>query len=176
MAKINNKPKVHSFHESLKKGQAAEKAWLELMTEKYPMYTIEQADGRKHDFIMHSPLGSFTVELKTDSYDMKKTPNLFMERWSVYETKKPGGIWQAQEKDIDLYCYWYPKNKIMLTGAVDKLILAIEDMKIPDKKLIPIFNRGFTTKGLKIERRALYEIDGLITYCNLGDPANDGLR
>lgn len=168
--------KVHSFHESLKKGQEAERVWLELMTEKYPMYKIERADGRRHDFIFHSPLGSFTIELKTDSYDMTLTPNLFMERWSVFETLKPGGIWQAKEKNIDLYCYWYPKNKIMLTGGVDKLILAIEDMKIPDKKLIPIFNRGFTTKGLKIERRVLNEIEGLITYCNLGDPDNDSLR
>lgn len=168
--------KVHKFHDSLKIGQAAEKEWLDLMEKNHPMYKIIRADGRKHDFTMHSPLGSFTIELKTDSYDMLATPNLFMERWSVFETLKPGGVWQAKEKNIDLYCYWYPKNKIMLTGSVNKLIIAIEGMKIPDKKLIPIFNRGFTTKGLKIERRALNEIEGLVTYCNLGDPTNDGLR
>ena len=168
--------KIHSFKESLKKGQDAETLWLELMTEKYPMYQIERMDGRRHDFVMHSPLGSFTVELKSDSYDMQKTPNIFMERWSVWETKKPGGIWQAQSKDIDLYCYWYPTNKMMLTGAVNKLILNIEAMAIPDKKLIPVFNRGFTTKGYKIERKRLYEIENLVTYTNLGDSVNDGLR
>jgi len=168
--------KVHSFQESLKKGQDAEALWMELMTQKYPMYQIERLDGRRHDFVMHSPLGSFTIELKSDSYDMAKTPNLFMERWSVWETKKPGGIWQAQSKDIDLYCYWYPKNKIMLTGDVNRLILNVEAMKIPDKKLIPIFNRGFITKGYKLERKSFYEVEGLVTHCNLGESDNDGLR
>src|SRR5574343_90895 len=168
--------KVHSFQKSLKRWQYAEALWVELMTQKYPMYQIERLDRRMHDFVMHSPLGSFTIELKSDSYDMEKTPNLFMERWSVWETKKPGGVWQAQTKDIDLYCYWYPKNKIMLTGDVNRLILNIEAMKIPDKKLIPIFNRGFTTKGYKLERKSLYEVEGLDTYCNLGDVANSGLR
>ena len=168
--------KVHSFQESLKKGQDAEALWMELMKQKYPMYQIERLDGRRHDFVMHSPLGSFTIELKSDSYDMAKTPNLFMERWSVWETKKPGGVWQAQTKDIDLYCYWYPKNKIMLTGDVNRLILNIEEMKLPAKCLIPIFNRGFTTKGYKLEREKLYGIEGLVTHCNLGEPGNNSLR
>lgn len=155
---------AHQFHKSLKIGKDAETLWLNLMTTKHPEYKIKQTDGRNHDFIIESPFGSFTVELKSDSYDMEKTANVFMERYSNWDKRSPGGPWQAASKGIDLYTYWFVQNKIMLTFPVNKLILALEAMQLDERKLIPIVNRGFITKGYKIERVQLIDI---MTICDL---------
>ncbi len=166
--------KIHSFKESLEKAQVAEGDWQELFMSKHPEYTIIRADGRSHDFVVMSPLGAFTIELKVDSFDMTKTPNIFVERWSSYEGKKIGGPYQAQAKGVDLYCYYFSKQKVMLTMPVNKLVLALDDMGLKDSQLIPVFNKGYTTKGYKISREALDE-KGIVTYCWL-DSAFDGLR
>lgn len=155
---------AHQFHKSLKIGKDAETLWLSLMAEKHPEYRIVQTDGRNHDFTIESPFGPFTVELKSDSYDMEKTANVFMERYSNWDKRSPGGPWQAAAKGIDLYTYWFVKNKIMLTFSVNKLILALEAMQLDERKLIPIVNRGFITKGYKIERAQLADI---MTICDL---------
>jgi len=166
--------KVHNFQESLAKGQKAEAEWIRLFNETHPGYTISRADGRGHDFVVHSPLGEFTLELKVDSYSMLKTENLFMERYSVFEKLSLGGPWQAQSKSVDLFCYYFSTEQVMLTFNTNKLVTALDSMQLNEKKLVPIFNRGYTTKGWKVPRKDLYE-KGIITYCHL-NPAFISLR
>ena len=166
--------KIHNFKDSLKLGNKAEQDWMDLFLQKHPQYELFKTDGRSHDFIIMSAFGPFTLELKCDSYDMTKTENVFMERYSSYEKKTVGGPWQAQSKGVDLYCYYFAKQQVMLTANVNKLIIALEELKLNEKDLIPIFNQGYVTKGWKVKRSDLYE-KGIITYCYLND-AHTGLR
>ena len=170
MSETIAKPKMHTFHTSLKTGQAGELLWSSLIKEFYPEYKLDHNDGRKHDFTLRSPFGPFTLELKTDSYDMTKTQNVFMEKYSNWDKKSPGGPWQSQSKNIDLYCYWHPTNRIMLTYNVNLLVSRLEELNIKDSKLIPIMNRGFITKGAKVPREALHDI---CTRIYLGPESDD---
>jgi len=173
MSSKSNHKKVHDFQESLKIGQKIEAEWLELMGQKFPEYDISKADGRSHDFVVTSPFGPFKLELKADSYSMYKTENVFIERWSVFEKEKPGGPYQSQINGVDLYCYYFSQQKIMLTSNVNKLIVTLDELELKDKDLIPIFNKGYTTKGWKVPRKALND-KNIITYCYLDD-SHDGL-
>ena len=54
-----------------------------------------------------------TVELKTDSYDMEKTPNFFMEQKTISEkSSNLGGPWRAKDHKIDYFVYYFLKNKV----------------------------------------------------------------
>lgn len=157
---------IHTFKESLQKGQEAERIWLAMLTKHCPEYVVEHSCGRKHDFILYSPFGSFTVELKSDSHDMAKTKNIFIERWSDYDKKKPGGPYQSTKNNVDIYAYWHPKNKIMLTFSLSALIIKLGELKLKDKDLIPIFNRGFITKGWKVPRKDLEDVCTTTIFSN----------
>lgn len=163
--------KVHSFKESLIRGNNSEAVWMTTFLKKYPEYALLKTDGRSHDFVIVSPFGEFTLELKSDSFDMTKTENMFIERWSSVEGRKPGGPWQSQLKGVDLFCYYFTKQRIMLTANVNKLILALDELDLKEKDLIPILNKGYTTMGWKVPRKALNE-KGIITYCYLDTQFN----
>lgn len=103
-----------------------------------------------------------TVELKTDSYDMEKTPNFFMEQKTISEkSSNLGGPWRAKDHKIDYFVYYFLKNKVFfwydpipLCEFLDKFVKEskLKPISIPNKD-----NRGgyYEAIGFKIPRDSL---------------------
>lgn len=98
------------------------------------------------------------VELKTDTYDMNRTPNFFMELYGN-EQKKLGGPWRAKKDGIHLFIYYFINNKtyfwfnpITLCEMVDKIIIK---NKLSTVKIV---NDGWAADGYKIPRKELESI------------------
>lgn len=133
----NKKQVIHDFKESLKRGQDGETELLKLWPE------LIAADGRKHDFTL--PNGD-TVELKTDYYDADKTPNFFMERWSNWADKKPGGVWQSS---ATYFAYYFIKNGLLFVFKTNALREFMDGQKYGG---ISVRNKGWTTVGYRVPR------------------------
>lgn len=137
--------KVYSWKEQLEKGMKAEQLFLDICH-----LHLTKSDTRDYDFITRD---GRRVELKTDFYGEMKTPNFFIERWSVMEDKKPGGPWQSKAKKVDLFIYLYADTGVYyvfydlaaMCAAVDKLNLPV----------IPVKNKGYCGGGYKVPRQAL---------------------
>lgn len=131
----------HNFQKSLAVGKAGEQLLLSLWPELVPI------DGRKGDFT----LGPDKVEVKSDQYDMNKTPNFFWERFSNEAKQSPGSVWQSLEHGCNILVYWYPKNKTAF--VFDTVILKnVLESIIPELNPIRIPNTGYYTIGYKIPR------------------------
>ena len=136
----------HSFSKSLEVGKAGELAFMEL----WP--GLERLDGRTHDFF--SPSSGKTIELKTDSYDMNKTANFFIELWSDLEQEKVGGPWQARKNATDLWIYYFRQNQTAFEFNVAELA-EWTDKNHAAYKPVHIFNPSWVTAGIKVPREAL---------------------
>lgn len=138
------------FENSLRAGQVGESIFLEKFGN-----ILERMDGRVHDFkIINS---SKTLELKSDYYDMNKTPNFFIERYS-YDSK-PGGPWRSLQDSVDYFCYFFVKNNIAFLFNTKELVNALETLIVEKNlTLIDIPNKGYTTRGYKINREWLSSI------------------
>lgn len=138
-----------NFHEDLKRGKDAEKKFLEI----HP-WDLEFTDHRKWDF--NGPDGK-NVELKADFWCPTKTENLFIERWSNWDKKKPGGIWQARDNGANVFCYWFVKGGFWLECRdVDALVDHLET-RIETIKPFRVLNRGWISVGYRVPRNSLKE-------------------
>lgn len=143
-----------NFEADLKMGKLAEKEFLGI----HP-WALTQSKDRKADFI--GPKGE-RIELKTDTYDPKKTPNMFLERWSSVEAGKPGGPWQSLEGGSNVFIYWFPKGNFWLEcrnlkNLVDYLDLLLTIKESPAKQ-VDVPNEGpppYVTRGYAIPRKLL---------------------
>lgn len=108
------------------------------------------------------------IELKTDTYSMKRTPNFFMERYSNDTAYAPGGPWQALEKGSDIFIYMFVNNKkLFVFEDITALIRELEELiKTYNMQLVPIKNKGYNTLGYKIPRETLSHLFKEVT---LGD-------
>lgn len=140
--------KVHKFRESLAVGSAGEALFCKYRPE------WERLDGRKHDFV--NKLTGDTLELKTDTYDMKQTRNFFIERYGHLEKLKPGGPWQAQVNGSTFWSYLFVQNMTLFTWQTSQLVALLDSMKLPRPSYI--YNPGYVTLGYKIERGLLMPI------------------
>jgi hypothetical protein len=141
--------KIHSFKESLKKGQKAEAEFYALFKDK-----VSRSDGYIEDFKVLRT--GKLLEVKTDSYDPSKTQNFFMERYSY--DKQPGGPWQSQSKDIDYFIYWFPITMEFWCFKVDSLVAKLEELKDQCRE-VKVFNTGHVTTGLLVPRHLLQKIN-----------------
>jgi hypothetical protein len=142
----------HDFQRSLEKGKAGEELFMKL----WP--GLERLDGRKSDFKVLAT--GELLELKSDSYDMNKTDNCFIELWSNDALKRPGGPMQAMAHGTHLWVYYFPKNGTCLVFRTNHLVDWL--LKNSGKyKRTPIQNRGWYTVGIVVPRKdleKLYEI------------------
>ena len=138
----------HNFARSLAAGQAGEKLLLSLWPQLTP------TDGRRGDFLL--PSGE-KMEVKSDSYDHNKTSNLFVERWSDFDAKKPGGAHQAQEHGAAYFFYWFPLNRIGYMFSVQDLVDFMDNFEFKYSPVL-IENRSWTTVGYKVPREDLKAI------------------
>lgn len=140
---------IHSFAKSLAKGKLGE----DLLNEVWP--TLRRLDGRKADFV--DTISGLRIELKSDSYNMEKTPNFFIEIWSDIDRHKVGGPWQALEHGSDLWIYMFQANRTMFIFEVATLVATLEKL-VDEYPRIEIPNKSWTTIGVKVPRERLSHI------------------
>lgn len=140
--------KIFNFKDSLKKGQKYELEFLELFKDK-----VEQLDGYIADFKILK--NGKTIELKTDFHCPTKTLNFFMEKFSYDE--RPGGVFQAQEKNIDYFIYWFPITQEFYCFEVNKLVKWL-NKNYENPYLLNIRNQNHITKGFLVKRIELDDI------------------
>ena len=146
------------FKTQLEVGQAGEAEFLE----RYPTKLTIHPD-RDGDFI--HPDGR-KLELKTDTYSMQKTPNFFIERWSVLHQEKPGSLWQAHEHGCSIFCYYFVKNSTYFRIADIPAAIARVETYIEEQKpgMVYVKNRGYITGGYKIPRALLEDLTEEFTW------------
>lgn len=137
----------HNFAKSKLIGQKGEELFMKL----YPV-PLEHLDGRKGDFRVVST--GELLELKSDSYDIAKTANFFMERFSNFDRKTDGGPWQSLEHGADLWVYWYTTNLRAFVFNTKELVEFLdENLHKYQERLVQ--NERHTTVGYKVPRSEL---------------------
>ncbi len=140
---------IFIFENSLKEGQKGEELFLNIFKDR-----LVRLDGKNADFKL---LDGRTVELKSDYYDNNKTSNFFFERYSDKDRLTNGGPWQALDKNIDLFVYWFPKNKTIYVFNTKKLVEKLNSI-VESYELVDIPNKSWITSGYKIPRNYLQDI------------------
>lgn len=138
------KTKTFDFKEQLKIGDRGEKIFLEL----YP--DAKKEDTKKYDFSFRGK----TVELKTDTYKMEDTPNLFMEHIADIKTGKMGGPWRALGDEVDYFVYMYLNEKVCYWFEPKPLVEFLEEyIKTVGYKTIR--NKAWTSRGYTVPREKI---------------------
>lgn len=148
---MSNKNKVFDFQIQLKLGNRAE----ELFLEHYPT-KIEIYPERAYDFTC-TKTGA-KIELKTDTYNIDKTSNFFMERYSDVHKKTIGGPWRAKRDKVDIFCYYFVRHNIWFQfNNIPALISRLDELT-DGKGLVYIKNKGWITGGYKVKREDLEDL------------------
>jgi len=116
----------------------------------------KKSKDRRIDFILAD---GKTVELKTDTYDMDKTPNFFMEIFGNIGDSSIGGPWRTMQDSIDFFVYYFPKNRTFFWFETVPLCLVLDGV-IASNQLSPkeIKNKGWTARGYAVPRKALESV------------------
>lgn len=138
-----------SFQAQNRVGQAGEA----LLMRHWPHVVTKHPNGiRGVDF---ADATGALIELKADSYDMTKTPNLFVERYSDLMKLSPGGPWQAHAKGATVLVYLYSQNRRWLVFRDLPALLGRLEALTKGKPGTQIPNRGYITLGHKVARADL---------------------
>lgn len=140
--------KTHQFHESLQKGKQAEAKFLA----KYEAL-LEQTDGRTGDFIIKAT--GAKVEIKSDLYDPRRTPNFFLEATS-YDVKA-GGPWQALNHGCEWFVYWFPLLGYTFCFRTSDLVAWL-NTNMHKYKQLGIVNTAHVTTGILVPRSHLQDL------------------
>jgi hypothetical protein len=107
------------------------------------------------------------VELKTDTYNMEKTPNFFFERWSDFEKKKPGGVWQSSEHRVHTFIYYFVRHNTYFEFELKPLLKFLQpfaDKKDEKGGWIFVKNKGWITAGFTLPREQLKHLYTQYTF------------
>ncbi len=98
---------MFDFNTQLKVGETGEKFFFKCYADKRP----RMADSRKFDMFIEDDK---TVELKTDTYPMIKTPNFFMEQYGNLASipGSLGGPWRAKRDGVDHFVYHFTSDNV----------------------------------------------------------------
>lgn len=137
------------FNKQLAIGNNGEELFKNLYYKLGPVKAID----KEIDFILAD--GS-KIELKTDTYDMSRTPNFFMESLGNDKDMKIGGPWRALEDKIDFFVYLFIRNQTFYWFNTKTLCQTLDDMIIKNKfSEKTIKNKGWLTKGYIVPRISL---------------------
>lgn len=92
--------KIFSFNKEFSKGLKGEDIFIQCYKDK----NARKSDTRDYDLLIKKDT---KIELKTDYRSMESTPNIFIERWSDMDAKKPGGPYQSYEKGVFIFIYFF---------------------------------------------------------------------
>lgn len=144
---VVTKRKVFYFERQNRIGKLGESHFLSF----YQFLPISRADGRKYDFTLD---GQLTVELKTDTWLMSDSPNIFVELYSNAETETYGGIHRAKHDGVDFFVYYFINNGIFLWYDVEEMYsIVCENLDRWEMKTI--VNPTYKSHGLLVLRCAL---------------------
>lgn len=133
---------MFDFKQQLNAGAEGEALFLKL----YPW--LNKADGIVFDFERDGK----TVELKTDTYSMSKTPNFFMERHSDKARQTLGGPWRAARDNVDFFVYMFLAEKKCFWFR-SKELAGFLDTHCANKRTIDVPNKTWTTCGYLVNRK-----------------------
>jgi hypothetical protein len=138
------------FRSQLGVGQMGEAMFFEAHAGRFV-----RTDGRKGDFVCS--LSGDTYELKTDTWDMNKTPNMFIEHLSDEAKGTPGGPWRALQDGSKFFVYMFAPNLTYFTFETAALVARMETL-LPSLKPFPVQNKGYVTVGYRVPRASLADI------------------
>lgn len=115
---------------------------------------VSMTDGKKGDFLLAN---GDVVEVKADFYNINKSPNFFIERYSSLEKGSPGGPWQALAHNTTYFAYLYVQNLKLYIFETGLLVKELESLN-PAPKPVSIKNKSWTTVGFKVPRDSLSPI------------------
>lgn len=93
-----------------------------------------------------------TIELKTDTYNIAKTPNFFWERFSDVHKKTPGGPWRARKDRVDIYCYYFVRHNLYFEFTDIKRLCKELEKLTKRQGLVFVKNRAWITGGYTVPR------------------------
>jgi len=138
------------FKAQLEVGDRGEQLFLEHYPRKLTIYP-----ERAYDFTCSS---GAKIELKTDTYNMEKTENFFMERYSDVHRETVGGPWRAAGDDVDIFCYYFVRHNTWFQfNDIPALVERLNELTT-GKGLVYIKNRGWVTGGYKVKRDELEDL------------------
>lgn len=143
--------KTFDFKEQLAISDVRESEFIEL----YKGPKLTKSIDRKWDFDRKDGL---KIELKTDTYDMSKTQNFFMERFSDIKRQSPGGPWRALEDGVDHWIYWFPSGKVYFEFKDLEDLVKVLDEVTEKHYMLNVPNKGWTTGGYKVPRDLLSKL------------------
>ncbi len=133
----------------------------ELFLERYPR-KLEVFPGKAYDFTVKS--SRETLELKTDTYNMKKSENFFFERYSCVDKKSPGGPWRAKKDKVDIFCYYFVRHNVWFEFRDVPALIKRLDALTKKQGLIYVKNRGWITGGYKVKREDLEDLYSIYEF------------
>ena len=145
---------IFNFEEQIKIGNIGEKRFLS----KYPNF-LKVGSGCEIVDFKHK-INKTTVELKTDSYDVFDTPNMFMETISNDRKRTKGGPFRG-EGIIDFYVYYFLKNDIAFWYETNELCNKLRKLREYiniGNATIEIKNNGYNTLGRKVNRLDIKDV------------------
>lgn len=148
---------MFDFQKQLAVGDRGEELFLEHYPKKITIHP-----GRDGDFIETN--SGKKIELKTDTYNIDKTPNFFIERFSCIDKQSPGSVWQALDHGCSIFCYMFVRHNIWFQfNDLPKLIERLESLT-EKMGMIYIKNRGWVTGGYKLPRTSLEDLYDEYTF------------
>lgn len=137
-----------SFKEQIKVGNKGQDLFMKHYHHPLVIFPEHKADFKR---VTDGKL----VELKSDSYDMEKTPYFFIERYSDLGKKSPGSVWQSWAHKVPVFVYMFTKNNTYFEFSTKELVAfltPIADEIEAKGKFIHIRNPAWTTAGFKLKR------------------------
>jgi len=145
----------HDFNKSVILGDAGERKLIET----YSYLKSDSTDG--HDMLdCRDGSSTSTIEVKTDFYDMNRTPNFFMERYSDDKTFKLGGPWRSESHNTDVFLYQFITNlKMFWFGDIPALVAELDSyISKNNPRIVEVPNIRHTTLGYKIPRHVVADL------------------
>jgi hypothetical protein len=133
------------FKKQLTVGDRGEELFMEHYHSPLIVYPEHKADFKR---VSDGKL----VELKTDTYNMEKTPNFFWERWGDVHKEKPGGPWRALADRVPIFVYMFVRHNVYYEFSDLKALCKLLDQLTEKKGMIYIKNRNWITGGYAIPR------------------------
>ncbi len=138
---------IFSFNKQLRVGNLGEALFLKHYK------GSKKSDGRKYDLLYRKK----KVELKTDTYPLKKTPNFFMERYGDVDKRKPGGPWRANDDEIHYFVYLYIADNTFFWFKTEPLVEFLNGY-VKGMKGKRINNKTYASLGYCIDRGDLHHL------------------
>jgi hypothetical protein len=137
-------PKTFYFSKQKKFGDKGELNFIK----HYQDLNARAGDGFVIDILIND---NDSVELKCDSYPMKKTENFFIERYGNIEKKKDGSVWRSSADKIKYFVYYYISDNAFFWFKVEKLKKYI-DKNANLFQTREVRNPGYSSLGYLIPR------------------------